>query len=449
MKKMSIFSIFLALCVLVPGQMYAQARPGRTASEREIPTGIGPFVSRLKAAVKGTQVKLTWQDADDQTVDYVIYRHTQEITARNFSEATMVVRLMRGLGVYIDTPPQVGEFFYAVLSISPWGILYNTLIPFRNKTSAGTRVETTMPVQELAAGISQLAARAEQNGIVITFTASRADRNLMLFRSTSPIFLPAQILAARGARRIKSVETRIVDFPVPGIPYYYALLDQELLNAGDITLEIGRNTTTEPAEIPLKEESFARMFPLDENSPSPPAFVSPFETATGTPGRPTPLPYYILDSKVSVNESLQQPVSAHIPVYRTLSLAAEKAVQNILLRTNPPPAKPAVPVILEADSTEGLDREDYTLKTIILGAFSEEKWSEAEKQLTHFMNMYISDAARTRAHFYKGQVLFFQKRYEESFMNFLLAMDGHYTQIEPWLSKILEMLKVSGTPGAG
>jgi TolA-binding protein len=442
---MNIFSVFFALCVLVPVHVYAQAEAGGSAAGDVSDSEIRPFVSRLKAAVRGPQVKLTWQDTPGP-MEYVIYRHTQEITRENLFEAVMVARVNRGVQVYIDAPPKSGAFFYAVLALTPQGGVHDVFIPFRNKTTLSITVQNTLPEEKLAAIISQLAAKTEQEEIVISFTSSRADRDLMLFRSTSPILSPAQLLATREVRQVKSVETRIVDFPVSGIPYYYALVDRELLANGNITLEAGQNTTVEPAQIPLREGvPSART----ESSAAASGYISSVETPQGTPGRPIPLPYYILDSKISANETLKQPASAYIPVYRRLSLAAEKAAQAILPQTALPPEAGMQPVLLEADATEGFRKEDYTLGTVLGGAFAEKDWGEAEKLLTHFMNMHISDEARIRAHFYRGQALFFQKRYNESFMEFLLALDAYYTDIQPWLSNILEITRTGGIPAEG
>lgn len=429
MKKICVFGIMCAFCVLAGVSLYAQDRP-RTPENGN--PEIEPFVSRLKAAVKGPQVKLTWQDSRDESAHYAVYRHTREITQENFRTATLVVRVPRGQEMYIDAPPAPGEYFYAVLAFTSGEKPHAVFIPFRNKTSTGIVIEHAMAEEGLAARVEQLTAVAEEKDIVITFTASRADRALMLFRSTSPILYPSQLLSTREARRIKSGETRIVDYPVAGIPYYYALIDEELLTLGNsesIKLEPGGNTTTRPAKIVLSRESPAPELAAVEEEK--------------TPGRPVPLPYFILDSKISAEGSLRLPVSASMPDYRPLSLAAEKALADILSRIEPAPPETANPVLLEQDKTRGPGKEDYTLQTILYGAFAEKNWKEAEELLNHYLDMPITGDARGRAYFYRGQALFFRERYEESFMNFLAAMDKHYTAVEPWISKVLETMRLN------
>ncbi|MDR1625311.1 MAG: hypothetical protein LBT33_02120 [Spirochaetia bacterium] len=439
MKK-SIFGIVCALCVL--GSAVLHAQDGAPAAEGNL--AMEPFVSRLKAGVKGPQIKLTWQDSRDESVQYAVYRHTREITPENFRAATLVVHVPKGQEMYVDAPPTPGEYFYAVLAVDPGGKLHGVFIPFRNKTTAGIVIEYTMAEDGLAAHISQLQAAVEGKDIVITFAASRADRGLMLFRSTSPILYPSQLLSTREARRIKSGENRVLDYPVAGIPYYYALVDEDLLTSGNsesIKLVPGDNTTTQPAKVVLKEESPA-LATGPASAPDPGLAAQPR-------GRPLPLPYFILDSKISAEESLQLPAPASIPDYRGLSLAAEKAVLDILSRVEPVPAAAATPVLLEQDKTRGLRKEDYTLQTILRGAFAEKNWKETEKLLNHYLDMPITNDARSRAYFYRGQALFFQQRHEEGFMDFLMALDKHYTAVDPWLSKILETMKSAAAQAGG
>ncbi|MDR1316786.1 MAG: hypothetical protein LBK13_07930 [Spirochaetales bacterium] len=428
MKKISVLGMMCVFCLLCGVCLYAQ-----TDSSPE--AGVEPFVSRLKVAVKGSQIKLAWQDSRDASARYAIYRHTAEITPENFRAATFVASVPRGEETYIDAPSLPGEYFYAVLSFTSDGKPHEVFIPFRNKTTAGIVIEQTMTEAGLAARISAIRAVAEEKNIRITFTASRADRELMLFRSTSPILYPSQLLSTREARRIKSSETGIPDYPVAGIPYYYALIDAELLDSGNsesVKLEPEGNTTVQPAEIPLSKDSLA------------------LEIKPEAEGRSIPLPYFILDSGISAEGTLRLPASASIPDYRALSPTAHRAVQDVLRHTGSPAAtRMPLPALLEQDRTRGFGREDYTLQTVLHSAFAEKNWKETERLLNHYLEMPITASARGRAHFYRGQALFFQQRYEESFMDFLMTLDGHYSAAQPWISGILETMKTRALQAGG
>jgi hypothetical protein len=449
MKTTRILNLVSAVFFLLPFFLYAQETP-KTAGVAE--ARIEPFVSRLRAAVRGSQIKLTWQDSPNTSVQYAIYRHTREITSENFREAALIVRIPQGVEIYIDAPPAAGEFFYAVLAYTPEGAMHEVFIPFRNKTTAGILIASALSEDNLAAVITQLKAAVEGKDIVITFQTSRADRNLVLFRSTSPILTASQLLSTREARKVKSAENRIIDYPVAGIPYYYALVDENLLiqdSAANITLEAGGNTTLDPAAIPLEAANIARqqLAPKTEEHAFPE--MPKASTLDEIPGRSMSLPYFILDSKISANEALRRPISASIPEYRSLSLAAEKSVENLLSGTKPSREDYPNPVILAVDRTRGFGREDYTLKTILRGPFMEKDWKEAEKLLTYFINMHITEDIRARAYFYIGQALFLQKRYEESFMDFLLAQDKYYAAVAPWLAAIFKKTETTGDQTEG
>ena len=57
------------------------------ANEKDV---YAPFVSRLKAAVRGPQIKLTWKDSPDIEGNYLVYRHNDEITLENFGKAVLI-----------------------------------------------------------------------------------------------------------------------------------------------------------------------------------------------------------------------------------------------------------------------------------------------------------------------------------------------------------------------
>ncbi|MCL1817958.1 MAG: hypothetical protein FWG35_03440 [Spirochaetaceae bacterium] len=433
--KTIILILIAAFCICLALPLHAEEKGWQGTAAR-----VEPFVNRLKAAVRGPQVKLTWRDSADLSADYLVYRHTREITPENFKQAALVVRVERGQELYIDAPPETGTFFYAVLAVTPEGTVYDVFIPFRNKTTTGIVIDSTLSEEELAAALTFIAARAEDDKIVVTFAASRADRDLMLFRSTSPILSSGELLITREARRVKSLETRITDYPVAGIPYYYALVDEKILGQGNIRLEAGRNATRIPAEIPLREGTAARGPGAESSSPEDLHPLSLFVSADSS--RSMPLPLYILESKVSADGDLSQPASALVPPYRRISLAAENASAGILARTSPPFHEQPRPTLLATDTTRAVSREDYALATVLKSSFAEKNWTETERLCENFLSMHISDDARARGRFYKAQALFFQKKYTESFMDFLLAETAYPAESRDWIEKVLDAMRL-------
>lgn len=420
-----------------------------------------PFVSRLRTAVRGPEVKISWKDAADPAEGYVIYRHTREIREESFRDAERVARVAPGVEYYIDAPSRPGRYHYAVLA-ETGGKVFETFTPFQNTSSKAVPVLSTLPPAKLAAVVSRLRARADGDGIQVEFSADRADRELLTYRSTSPILTRERLGTLKPAARLKSSETRWTDYPVPGIPYYYAVLDAELGESGGAVLVPGSNATVEGAEIPLKNGLLSEITVPPRESPPllgevPPSQVSgdPRKTAAPPPvisagppaapsPRPLPLPYLILTRKVSAEGDL--PERPSFPSPRTIQPQAAEAAARAARRTWKPAPRPLGSQILEADRTPGPAREDYTLKTILDGPFREGKWAETEKLLDHYRVLNPSAEARARAGFYRAQTYFRQNRFRESFLEFLLVRDRFYPDVTPWLDEILLRLRLAADP---
>ncbi len=422
-----------------------------------------PFVSRLKAAVRGPQIKLTWKDSPDVAGVYVVYRHTRDITPESFRDAQPVAQVASGVEYYIDAPNEPGEYHYAVL-VEADGRIFDIFIPFRNTTNRPVPVLTTMPVADLAAAITDIRAKPEADGITVTFAASRADRDLLVYRSTTPILTAERLAALKPAKKLKSSETRVTDYPVPGIPYYYAVVDAGLWAAGTAVLEPEKSASVSGAEIPLKREiprqAAAQAAPAPAGAETPqsaaapaqPAVVSPRTAAPpGASGRreetarrPVPLPYLILSGQVSGSGGL--PERASVPPPRTLPPETARAAAAAVAKAEKPAPRPMEPRLLETDRTPGPAKEDFTLKTILDGPFREKKWRETERLLDNYTALNLSEDARARARFYRAQSYFFQARYQDSFMEFLLAQDRYYPDVRPWLDEILLRLRLTADP---
>lgn len=417
--KNKVLSAFLLAALLFP--LYAQ---------EEV---FSPFVSRLKAAVRGPEIKLTWTDSPDMEGACMVYRHTAEITGETFRDAALVARVEPGVEYYIDSPPMRGEFYYAVL-LSTGGRIFDVFIPFRNKTTRAIPVESTMAETDLAALISNIDARPEKDGIEISFTSSRADRELILYRSATPVFSAGQLGISNIVKKLRSLETRITDYPVPGVPFYYAVVDAKLLETGSAVLEPGKSVTVKPAEVPLPKEDLPVRVSVE----------TPAET-----GRPMPLPYYYLSGRISGEGGLAPSPVHEVPPRRSLPPAVRKAADALAAKAARPVPPDFRPVILQSDKALGTSREEYTLKTILSGPFLERNWRETAMLLTHFLNMHLSEDMRAKAHFYRAQSLFFQREYKESFMEFLPALDGRYAEVRPWLDEILRLTGPTADPSGG
>ena len=376
-----------------------------------------PFVSRLKVTAEDSSIRLTWKDTEDITAGaYAVYRHTEEITAANFSQAVKLGEVDPGTESFLDKPEDKRPYFYAVLAKDAAGRSYELFIPFRNKTTTGVAVETLDTIEEQAARITGISTSVEEDSIVVTFEASKEERDLLVYRSTSPIRSSSDLAFAQSLRSLSSSKTSFQDYPVPGISYYYAVIDSGFLKVGDIDFTPGDNTTIVPATIPLG-------------------------TRVGLPSttvnRYLPLPLHLLTA--SIEDGSRLPLSDYIrvPGYRDLGTPANKAVGGLL--SGLPSAEPAEPelTILQEDRGSVVSGgEEYTLKSILNREFSEKRWIETESLLKKFLSVHRSEPIERRARYYLGQALFFQEKYREALLEFVLLREELYSQVDPWLDVI-------------
>ncbi len=389
-----------------------------------------PFVSQIKVAVRGPQVKITWKDSPDTPGSLLIFRSKEEITSENFSQSTLAGIVPPGTEYFIDTPGEVGSYFYAILIQSGKDALHTELIPFRNKTITPVVLENIADEQERGAKISSIKAEVVGNSIVVRFVVNRGDRELILYRSSSPILSIEQLYNATEVQRFPSSTTEYTDHPIPGIPYYYAVVDARLLEMKNPQLEPGNNTTLEYVEIPLPSEGAVS---LDMLPPLPAERV-----------RPLPLPYFLLQRSVETGQKLPGSREYGIPEPFPLSPITHKIIKDL---TDPHPRTSLPtpsPLLLDTNKAAGDIREEYMLQTILSGPFKQRNWGETILQIDLFLRLPLSSDIRNQAYFYRGQARFFTEQYREAFMDFLIASSQHYAECTPWIDKILQILKEEG-----
>jgi len=244
-----------------------------------------PFVSRLRVSVRDPQVRLTWRDSEDVSGPYLIYRHTEPISNSTITDATFVGSVDGGVQSFIDSPDYVGEYYYAVLAEMEDQVPYPIFIPGRNTTYNAVAIENTETVPERSAVATAISTEVTQIGdqpaIRIVFEADKDDRHMLVYRSTEPFESLDDIRDASMVRETASDSGNVIDMPVPGVAYYYAVADTEAILGGVVTFIPGENTTAEPTEIPL----VVGEAPVSEAVAEAEA---PAETATGEPGTTEP-----------------------------------------------------------------------------------------------------------------------------------------------------------------
>lgn len=381
------------------------------------------FVSRLKAQAGQASITLSWRPVPGFEGSYRIYRHTREIDEASFPAAVQVAAVGPGVASYEDLPPGREAYFYAVLLDD--GKLSPAFIPFRNKTSTPAQIANVAPEPDLAARISGLTAEVVEDAIRLRFQSSRGDRELLLFRSLYPMRSGEDLLAASSPVALDPGTRGYEDSPIPGLDYYYALIDAGLFKIGKPELAEGENSTTRPVQVPIGAGRIGL--------PPAPAAAAAARMPAGA-ARSAPLPYLALD------DAMGMPATP-LPAARPISPATRRAVEAVLAEA-PPRAARMLPVqALSEDLGAGGESEGFGLGLLLADHLLKGDLTGAEKGLLAFLAVRRSEAAEARAHFYLGQVYYLQGKLERSVLELLLARQLYYAAVEPWLDACLLRLR--------
>jgi hypothetical protein len=413
-------SAFLAVGILVFVSMAAGAQeaPEDTMNQEVF----APFVSRLRVAVRDPQIRLTWRDSPDlNDGSYRVYRHTREITAGTIDDAELVAELDPGVETYLDTPEEEGSYYYAVLAAEADGRTYPILVPFRNKTLRPVEVTRLATEEELAAEISDIRAQAQESTIVVVFDPSRNERTLAVYRSTEPFESLDAVSDATLLEEIDSTNRRFIDYPVPGVDYYYGVFDKVLIERGSVEVTSGANVLAEPVRVALASR------PVTQIS-VPPATK-----------RRAPLPILRITSSIESGDRLPTPDVPRPGTARPVASTTQDAIDE-LLRHAPEraPFDPEPRVLPRERSGEGTGVAQ-TLSRIISGEFADEDYGRAAELMETILDIPMSTELEQRIRFYLGQALYFEDERERAFMQFLMASESEelYTETRPWIDGLL------------
>ncbi len=205
------------------------------------------IVSRVSAEARNNLIRLTWVDSPDARGPVYIFR-----SSRPFSGSVPAnlrpVTVKYGEQYYIDDSDDLETIYYFVAASDISGRRYDVIIPRVNSTNvniSGTMPEedtvlkeqVTSPIQ----GISNLAARLDGERILITFDVNGPRKNAVLYRSTQPVREPHDLLNAVMVQ--SGLRSPFIDYPVPGLSYYYALVYEDDISGGSLKISPGINAT--------------------------------------------------------------------------------------------------------------------------------------------------------------------------------------------------------------
>ncbi len=381
-----------------------------------------PFVSRLKAESGDNSITLTWNDTDDVDGLCIIYRNTVQITSENLSSAVKIARVAKDIEYYEDFPPYSRtDYYYAVFMEEPDGNFNEVFIPFRNLTTKGARIAEKIKDNSPSL-ITSLKAWATEEAIQLSFRSSKPASELFVYRNTEPIESRDDLLAANLIATIQGSASSYTDYPVPGIGYYYGIIDSNLIKTGNFIFKAGENFTSVPVEITLRNTERVGL---------PKTVIS----------RPRPLPYLSLSRGFQTGRELSTSAIDIVPEKKDISTSTEAAVSMLLRGISLPATDVIEPVILKQDRNPAQGSERAILSAILNSEFSGGDYEAAKLRLIDFQKIRRDRDIEASASFYLGQVYYFLEDYNNSFKAFLKAQDKFYIESRPWIDSLFTKMR--------
>ena len=396
MENKRILTGFLVLLTFFTGFAGAQ--------ESEV---FAPFVSQLEGELRNNLIRLSWKDSPDIRGPVFVYR--SELPFQALSVLPVPTEIPYGRCSYLDEADQPGVLYYFVVASDEWGRKYAISIPFTNMVDISVGPENVPGYVEYAeassgqasslnqafstgTGIGGINTKIEENRVIISFSGADRVKNLILYRSLNPIRRQEDLLSALIIRQ--KISSPVIDYPLPGITYYYALVYEEEISAGLFSVRPGSNITG--AVQIVSAVSGSRELPLPQLN------LSFFPSENITPG---------------------PEASAFSPERRTTKAA----------RTEPD-------IFSEDFETGEVRGEDYQFKTIVQGYFSLKQWENAEEELRRFLDLPRTKHNQAKARFYLGQAYYFQERHRDALFEFLQAQDEFPQESNIWIQAVLSEL---------
>ncbi|MCX7025733.1 MAG: hypothetical protein NT080_14135 [Spirochaetes bacterium] len=411
------FALLCAAAAITAAQSPEPVDTDDTGSTESI---FAPFPSRIRVVTRGLTVIVAWEDSADIEGDYAIYRYGQAIDASNFGNALFLGSVPIGSMSFEDNPPDPKAYYYLVLGRDAKGLVYEVFVPLKN----ATMMPISVAVPEKPKGvIESISATRRNDAIVLLYVVSKPGDNYVLYRHIEPILSVPKLLESTIVALFEDTAGSFVDYPVPGISYFYALVEEKALTSGEIKLEAGVNATTTAVVIPTG--LYRTGLP-----------------AVSAVSRNIPLPYLSLNRSVGTDGGTIAD-GIDLPEPRQLTIETEKALRRYLAGI--PSLSMEIPRlrVFQEDLKPAAGAEDYTLGIIARDKLQRGVYVEAADHLIRYLSIQRTPNAAARAHFYRGEALAFSGSLRDAFFEFLLAEDRYYVESNEWINYILEKLNAN------
>ncbi|MCL2175340.1 MAG: hypothetical protein FWB73_04765 [Treponema sp.] len=389
------FPVIFALILTLPAVIGAQNRGA-------------PHVTGIQVETRDNLKRITWIDSPDARGHVYIFRSARPFVGSIPANIRPVI-VRYGQQYYIDDIDDMGNVHYFIAASDSLGRRFDLIIPHINSTSVDiTQTEEPVTaaesaVRELARGISNLRAVQDGERIIIFYDTSGPRKNAILYRSMQSVRQPQDLLNAVIVQ--SGVASPFVDYPLPGISFYYAVIYEDEISSGNVGIRPGDNATVTPVVITSQQRAERSI-------------------------RPIPLP--ILTIRNAMPEGFYSPIPDTVP------LSSETANA---LRNNRMPSK--MPIVLKSPRVFAVDLEAPTggeesaLFQIVMENFINLDWENARVRIQHYLSLPRSVEIEARARFYLGQTLYYTEKYKEALMEFLSFKAHHPAEANNWIEAVL------------
>jgi hypothetical protein len=431
MRKTAVTGLTLLFLSLQPAQAFAQNQ------EKTLNT----LVSRVDAELKNGFIKISWIDSPDIRGPVYIYRSNTAFPLQTNAALPYPIAVPYGIQSYIDEADRPGTYHYFAAASDDAGKKYTTVRPYHNTLSVtvgrddlfgfafasamrevhgprpgGETLFTGPDYSGVQASIEELQAVLENGRIRLNFRENGKDA--VLYRSTRPIRtrqdLVQSVIAGQGSA------SPFIDYPVPGIPYFYALILEEELNSGYVPLRAGSNVTAGPVEVPFGLNRPG--VPVNENRV-----------------RPLPVPLMNADPPQNPPVPLSEQAAKALEVIAgAFDTAGKEGPDSDEMRARQKPFRE--PDVFMEDLETLNSGEQAQLGIIIQGSFSSMNWEKAAEELRHFLSLPRSGPLAARSRFYLGQACYFLEMPREALLEFLAAQPLYPNESQPWIETVLARL---------
>jgi hypothetical protein len=371
-----------------------------------------PYVSGISVEARNNLIRLTWVDSPDARGPVFIFRSTRPFSGIIPANIRPVI-VRYGEQYFVDDIDDMENLYYFVAASDASGQRFDIILPWINSISLiipqmqeDTSVTGLTVPQEAAESIHNITAVQDGERVIITFIASEMDleRNAILYRSTNPIQQPQDLLNAVIVQ--SAIRSPFVDFPVPGLSWFYAIIYEDEISSGNMGIRPGINATVSAVTI-YSDQNQERSL------------------------RPIPLPILTLRNTLPDNFFI-----ADIPGEIPLSIES----RNMLRGTQMPvkvPLELRRPRIFSVDLVAPTGGEESALFQIIMEYFVKFEWENSRVSLQHYLSLPRSREIEARARFYLGQSLYYTGNYREALMEFLSFRSFHLAEANTWIEAVL------------